>query len=144
LQIEKTAAANALKSFEELVELIQTAGGFLQQFFAVLNRAAVMRRQQKEANRFRLMAIQQIAERAGTGGFAYFGGLLRCDVAGLRAGGSTGRASGTHIRRASGAAANFAHLGGRLHQSVVEPIFCLRFAVSAFALGDFIFVVRKN
>ena len=41
-------------------------------------------------------------------------------------------------------AADFARLAGRLHQSVVEPVFGLRLAVAAFALGDFVFMMREN
>ena len=40
--------------------------------------------------------------------------------------------------------ADFARLAGRLHQAVVQPIFGLRLAVAAFALGDFVFMVRED
>src|SRR5262249_16886384 len=76
LQSEKAAAAYALKPFEKTIKPVQTVGRFLQQFFAVLNRAAVMGGKQKETDCFWLMSSQKIAERAGAGRFADFSGLL--------------------------------------------------------------------
>src|SRR5262245_12212421 len=130
------AAADSLDTLEESIEAIQAAGRLLQKFFAVLNRAAVMRREQEEANRFGLVTFEQFAEWAGASGFADFCCCLR---------GGAGRASGTRSARITRRSpADFSRFGGGLHQSVVQPVLGLRLAVSTFALRDLVFVVREN
>src|SRR6185437_9222280 len=82
------------------------------------------------ANRLAGELLQQIAEGARAFGFAELAGLLRGLVAGI-----------DFARVATTDLADFAR---RLHQAVVHPVFGLRLAVGAFALRDFIFVVRED
>src|SRR5262249_52398987 len=79
---------------------------------------------------FAFVFLQQVAERAGSRRLGNFARYLRRIVARR---GLTGVAP-----------ADFAHLVAGLHQAVVKPVFGLRLAVAALALGNFVLVVWKD
>ena len=86
-----------------------------------------MRGQEEEADRLRAEFLKQFAERQRALRFADFVGDLGLDIGGPRC-----------------PAAHFADFVRGLQQAVVQPVFGHRLAVGAFALRDFVFMVRKD
>src|SRR6185295_14765825 len=128
--IVKALPCDARIALEEAIELFEPDGFFLDPFLAVVDRAAVMRRNQEEADGFRRVALEQIAEGARPFRLADLAGLLGALITGLGGAGV--------------AAADLSDFGRRLHQPVVHPVFRLRLAVAAFALRDFVLVMRED
>ena len=88
-----------------------------------------MGREDEEADRLAGELLEHLAERGGALRLADLAHLLGRQIA----------FGGPGV-----AAAHLAHLAGGLHQAVMQPILGHRLAVAAFALGDFVFVVREH
>ncbi len=59
---EEAPLRDALEALEEAIEAIEAAANLLQTLVAVLDRAAVMRAEQQETHRLRLMPLEQIGD----------------------------------------------------------------------------------
>ena len=63
IELVITLPGDTLEPFEELIKRVDAAGRFGQQLFAVLDRAAIVRREQEEANRLGGVPLEQFGER---------------------------------------------------------------------------------
>ena len=128
-QSVEALAGDPLEPLEEAVERVHARLDLAEPLLAEVDRAAVVGREEEEADRLAGELLEHLAERRRA--------LRLADLADLLGGQIAFGGLGV-------AAAHLAHLAAGLHQAVVQPILGHRLAVAALALGDFVFVVRED
>ena len=129
-------AGDAGVAFEEAVERFEAFAGFFDGGFVEEDRAAVVGAQQEEADAFAALAFDEVGQAAGAFGAAHFA----ADGVGGRGAAGVKRRSPSRSVRPPILAAR----GAGAEQAVVGPVADHRLGVAAFALGDFVFVVREH
>ncbi len=123
--------AHPLVAGEEPLERLHGPRALAERLLAEVDRAAVVRGEQKQPDRPRVVTGEQVLERLGTGRFRDLRRGLRRRI--------LGRNPVT-----SRPAADLARGAGRLHEAVVHPVVRHRPVVERLALRDLVFMVRKH
>ena len=124
-----------LVPLEEPVERFQSSPCLLQPLFTEDDRTAVVRTEEEEPDRLATVTGDQVGKPAGSLGTTFLSGSRSGDMF-IRE-----RLGGT--RFPFGSAAHFS-CGFAFEQPIVEPILGHRLAMAAFALSDFVLVMREH